>query len=140
MRAVPRMIIRFMDVTGALRLKDVLDIPPDFVGMLSSIIELAEELPSELTPPDFEKQVALSAGLASIKAALGQFYARGGSIRLYGMHGFAGRKPLEMIYDALSGLPDSVPTPETKGLEFIEDGALKRQYPPRPKRCFLCFA
>jgi len=30
-----------------------------------------------------------------------------------------------MIYDALSGIPDSVPAPETKGLEFIEDDALR---------------
>ncbi len=126
MRVVPRMIVRFMDVTGALRLKDTFSTYRRILrGSLSSIVELAETLPPELTPPDIEKQLALSAGLASIKAALEQFYARGGAVRLYGMPGFAGRKPLEMIYDALSGLPDSVPAAETKGLGFIEDEALR---------------
>jgi hypothetical protein len=119
------MIVRFMESSGVRRWKGTFDLPQDFVGELSTILQLAEELPLELTPPALEKQLALSARLASIKAALSQFYARGGGVRLYGMSGFDGRNPLDMIYDALDGLPDSVPAPETKGLEFIADGALR---------------
>jgi hypothetical protein len=35
------------------------------------------------------------------------------------------RSPLELIYYALNGLPDSVPAPETKSFEFIQDGSLR---------------
>ena len=125
MRVVPRMIVRFVDSTSVRGFKGTVDVPADFAGELSTILQLGEELPPELTPSDSEKQIELSAGLASIKAALSQFYARGGAVRLFGMPGFDRRNPLEMIYDALIGIPDSVPAPETKGLEFIEDLALR---------------
>ncbi len=124
MRVVPRMILRFMDMTRIREFKVNSMIPPDFIGTLAGVVQLAEELPPELTPPDSEKYLALSAGLAGLNAALTQYYVRGGDLRLYGA-GTDRRSPLEMIYDALTGLPDSVPAPETKGFEFIGDSALR---------------
>jgi len=54
------MIVRFMDSSGVRGFRQTVDIPPDFVGALSTVLQLAEELPAELTPSDFEKQLELS--------------------------------------------------------------------------------
>jgi hypothetical protein len=119
------MIRRLMDATG-IRNKGTFDLAQDYVGAVASVVQLAEELPAELTPADSEKYLALSAGLASLKAALSQYYAQGGSgVRLFGMSALGGRNPLELIYYALEGLHDSVPAPETKDFEFIEDSAFR---------------
>jgi len=125
-RVVPKMIRQMMVNADLRQWKGTFDLPDVYLGAVAAMVALVEQLPPELTPPDSDKYLSLSAGLAGTKAALDQYYVRrGNAARFCEMSKFDKRNPLEMIYDALEGLPDSVPAPETKGFEFIEDGALR---------------
>jgi hypothetical protein len=119
------MVVRFIEYSGMRGfMRGAVDVPLDLIGALATIVKLADEISPELTPPDFEKQMELSAGLANIKASLTRYYAQGSSLRLHSMSRFGGKNAVGMIHDALSGIPDAVPASESKDLEFIEDNDL----------------
>jgi hypothetical protein len=101
---------------------------PDFAvysrsaGVLTAIIRLTEEIPTELLVLNAEDYNDLVCGLENLSSAVTEWHQRGGDeppARI------KGKSPIAIIRETLSKCPDESPAPGTVELSFIGDAALR---------------
>ncbi len=102
---------------------------PDFpiysasAGVLSAIVRLANEIPTELLTVGAEDYSDLVCALEGLTSAVDRWLHRGGDdppARI------KSKSPVAIIREVLSKCPDQSPSPTTAALSFIPDAALRQ--------------
>ena len=92
-------------------------------AILTAIIRLVDELPTELLTISGNDYDDLVCGVEAIRNAVAFWqHSRAGRI---GLQDFRGRHPLILIRDALEKCPDQAPAAATSELVFISDDGLR---------------
>jgi hypothetical protein len=101
---------------------------PDFpiysasAGVLSAIVHLTNEIPSELLTVEAEDYSDLVCALEGLTSVVNRWLQRGGNdppARI------KAKSPVSIIREVLTKCPDESPSPETAALSFISDAALR---------------
>lgn len=94
---------------------------------LASLLEMAGNIPEHLMILDAELAGKFVAAIAVLRSAVTTWenIPRHPTSGVAGMPQFDGLHPVTAIRQALSRCPDEAPSPDTTGLAFIEDSALR---------------
>ena len=94
---------------------------------VTSLVELVDSIPRHLFVLDSDQSGKLVSAMGILRSAVRTWenipQASGSAIE--GMAQFSGLHPITVIRQALSHCPDEAPSPDTTGLEFIEDPGLR---------------
>lgn len=96
-----------------------------FAVGLGALIELVEQVPSELMPADAERYAELISSVAAIRTQIGTWQSRGQVGDLGYRTELGDLHPVSLIHRALAGVPDDLPSAETATISFIDDPVLK---------------
>jgi hypothetical protein len=122
-RVVPSQVVSLIDQSFPGTQKT-----PDFpiysasAGVLSAIVRLTNEIPTELLTVGAEDYSDLVCALEGLTSAVNRWLQRGGDdppARI------KARSPVWVIREVLTKCPDESPSPTTAELSFISDGALR---------------
>ncbi len=129
-RIVPSQVVGLIDqmLPGAKDQPDSIDkrfsIARDHAFSVAAIIDLVEQIPSELLVLPSHSYAALVSSVASLRTVLKIW-----NLRDYGIEripGFGNRNPVTLIRNALAECPDEFPSADFARLTFIEDQELRK--------------
>ncbi len=124
---VPSQVVRFIERA----FPGVAEQRPSIIGhtsapTLRSLVRLLDAIPSHLMPGDAEDFANLTIATEAARYCLARWehHTNEGEFGdIYPLH----RHPLLIIRDVLGRCKDEAPTPETTGLEFVDDSELRNQ-------------
>jgi hypothetical protein len=123
-RVVPSQVVALIDQIWPKSQTDP-DFPvyPASAGVLSAIVRLTNEIPSELLTIEAEDYTDLVHGLEELANAVNRWLQRGGNDPPARIRG---RSPVSIIRGVLAECPDESPSPNTATLTFILDDDLRQ--------------
>lgn len=92
---------------------------------LRAIVELFEQIPSELIVLDWSEYSALVVGITMMRTAAARWQEHGGPTPLLPVSGMGDVSPMALVRRALSKCPDEFPSPGTVEMNFIQDQELR---------------
>lgn len=95
--------------------------PDTHAPTFAALIEIVDQIPPELMPAEASKYVELTASRAAIREKLETWRSRGGVGTLDHISAIGDLHPVGLIYRALFGLPDVLPSSDTVTLPFLRD-------------------
>lgn len=88
---------------------------------LAGLVELVGQIPLELMPAEAERYTELVSSVAAIRTQVETWQSRGQTGDLRYRTELGDLHPVSLIYRALAGLPDALPSADTATLLFIKD-------------------
>ena len=134
LRVMPSQVVQFSDTSFPFAARDqpentrpapTLDYTHKFE--IASLLDLAGNIPDNLMVLDAVLTGKFVAAMAVLRTAVTTWenIPRSPLTGVSGMPQFGGISPVSAIREALSECPDEAPSPDTTGLEFIEDSGLR---------------
>lgn len=129
-KVVPSQVVEYIEntfpiVTDEARYTKI-DVTTARISALRTVIELTESIPSELIAVDGPDFIDFTSGVMALKGTISQWESRGerrGNLPF--VEGRGQKTGLDLVREVLQKCPDSAPSPETGGLEFIDDAVLR---------------
>jgi hypothetical protein len=130
-RVTPRQVVEFLDrmcpglANWSVEQSRAAQLSFGFDSQLSAVVQLIDEVPTELMPSDADRYAELVTSVAAIRSQIITWQSRGGTGTLGYLSGLGDLHPVSMIRRALVGLQNDLPSKETATLLFIEDTDLR---------------
>jgi hypothetical protein len=122
-RTVPSQVVAFIDQNIPDPNSPVLAVGHSTVAVLTAVIRLVEEIPTELLTISGEDYNSLIFGVESIQNLVSFWHQKvAGQV---GNGGIKGKNTLLVIRDALTKCPDQIPSPATADLLFVKEADLR---------------
>jgi hypothetical protein len=129
-RIVPSQVVEFIDrvFPSAKQQKNTqlgrFSIDKGYQNELAAIIELVEQVPSELIILDTENYIEFLISISAIRNAINGWIT--GSKALERIKGYGNLNPITLLRNSLSLCPDEGIDPSTSGLDYISDPDFKQ--------------